>query len=295
MKKLKDTKEALDVFLHNCDGLEDKLGPILFQLPPGWQLNIERFEEFLKQLPKGYRFAFEFRNPTWYTTDVYKLLKKYNCAFCIYQLAGHMSPIEVTTDWVYLRLHGPTKNKYQGSYDFQTLQSWAEKSREWQKSGKDVYIYFDNDDSGYAAFNAQLIEMMLNKKEPITEHETKVLSLAIQAIKEKKKLKFWYESKSGNYERTVEPYLIAIYKNGQGNIFFTGYQYPNSELKRKQSLKENLQGHYLLKDIDLNRFAILDETFDQINEKIEEDNIFGELPTIRIVYRVVIKKKVSKR
>jgi uncharacterized protein YecE (DUF72 family) len=295
MKKLKDTKEALDVFLHNCDGLEDKLGPILFQLPPGWQLNIERFEEFLKQLPKGYRFAFEFRNPTWYTAEVYKLLKKYKCAFCIYQLAGHMSPIEVTTDWVYLRLHGPTNNKYQGSYDFYTLRAWAEKSREWQKAGKDVYIYFDNDDSGYAAFNAQVIEMMLNKKDPITEHEAKVLALVAQAVKEKRKLKFWYETESGSCERTVEPYLIAIYKNGQGNIYFTGYQYPHSELKRKLGQKENFQGHYLLKDIDLNRFAILDETFDQINEKIDEEKIFGELRTIRIIYRVVVKKKASKR
>lgn len=295
MKKLKDTKEALDVFLHNCDGLEDKLGPILFQLPPGWQLNIDRFEEFLKQLPKGYRFAFEFRNPTWYTAEVYKLLKKYKCAFCIYQLAGHMSPIEVTTNWVYIRLHGPTKNKYQGSYDFYTLRAWAEKSKEWQKNGKDVYIYFDNDDAGYAAFNAQVIEMMLNKKEPITEHETKVLSLVIQAIKGKKKLKFWYESKSGSYERIVEPYLIAIKDKGQGNVFFTGYQYGDSILSSKSTYANNHQGQYLLKEIDLNRFIMLDETFDQINEEIDEDKIFGDLPTIRIVYRVVIKRKVSKR
>src|SRR4051812_42999303 len=84
MKKLKETEEALELFLNNCDGLEEKLGPILFQLPPGWELNIERFEAFLKTLPKGYRFAFEFRNPTWYDDKVYKLLKKYKCAFCIY-------------------------------------------------------------------------------------------------------------------------------------------------------------------------------------------------------------------
>lgn len=295
MKKLKDTKEALDVFLHNCDGLEDKLGPILFQLPPKWQLNIERFEEFLQQLPKGYRFAFEFRNPTWYTPEVYKLLKKYKCAFCIYQLAGHLSPIEVTTDWVYLRLHGPTKNKYQGSYEFKALQSWAERSRVWQKSGKDVYIYFDNDDSGYAAFNAQVIEMMLNKKEPITEHEAKVLELVIQAIKEKRKLQFWYESSSGSYERIVEPYLLAIKDKGQGNIFFTGYQTPNPRFPRKKNKDDNNQGQYLLKDIDLNRFTILDENFDQIHSDIDAKVIFGELNTIRIIYRVVVKKKTSKR
>lgn len=286
MKKLKDTEDALELFLNNCDGLEDKLGPILFQLPPHWELNIERFETFLKTLPKGYRFAFEFRNETWYHPEVYKLLKKYKCAFCIYQLAGHMSPIEVTTDFVYLRLHGPTKNKYQGSYDFKTLKGWAEKSREWQAAGKDVFIYFDNDDSGFAAFNAQVIEMMLNKDEPITKHEADVLALVIAAIQQRKLVEFYYESKSGKGWRKVEPYLIAIKDKGKGNIFFTGYVHPTGEIKRKDD--NDNQGQYLLNKIDLAQFSILDEEFDTM--KLDTEVIFGELKTIRVVYRVVIPK-----
>jgi uncharacterized protein YecE (DUF72 family) len=287
MKKLKDTEEALQIFLNNCDGLEEKLGPILFQLPPGWQLNTERFETFLENLPKGYRFAFEFRNPTWYDGSVYKLLKKYKCAFCIYQLAGHMSPIEVTADFVYLRLHGPTKNKYQGSYDFYTLRAWAEKSREWQSAGKDVYIYFDNDDSGYAAFNAQVIEMMLNKDEPITKQEADVLALVIAAIRQQKLVEFYYESGSGEGWRKVEPYLIAIKNKGRGNIYFTGYVHTGEQIKRKNDNDD--QGQYLLNKIDINRFRILDETFEEM--RLKEENIFGELPTVRIVYRTSIKKK----
>jgi hypothetical protein len=241
-------------------------------------------------LPKGYRFAFEFRNPTWYHDSVYKLLKKYNCAFCIYQLAGHMSPIEVTADFVYLRLHGPTKNKYQGSYDFFTLRAWAEKSREWQKAGKDVFIYFDNDDSGYAAFNAQVIEMMLNKKEPINEHEAKVLAEVISAIKHRKTLSFYYESTSGNYWRKVDPYLLAIKDKGQGNIYFTGYVHPDENIHRKDSNDD--QGQYLLNKIDLKRFKILDEEFDDM--KINEEKIFGDLPTVRVIYRTSVRKKKSK-
>lgn len=286
MKKLKDVKDALELFLYNCSGLEEKLGPILFQLPPGWELNVERLETFLKMLPKGYRFAFEFRNPTWYVKEVYVLLKKYNCAFCIYQLAGHMSPIEVTADWVYLRLHGPTKNKYQGSYDFDTLKIWAARSKSWQKKGKDVYIYFDNDDSGYAAFNAQEIEIMVNKKEPVTEHEAKVMANIIDAIRNRKKIEFEYESTRGLLKRKVEPYLLGIKDNGQGNIFFTGYQYPAIKSNRN-----NDQGQFLLSKIDLRKFRIMDETFNEI--KIEEDKIYGELPTIRIIYRVAPYKKVK--
>lgn len=287
MKKLKDTEEALQIFLNNCDGLEEKLGPILFQLPPGWELNIERFETFLKTLPKGYRFAFEFRNATWYNEAVYKLMRKYNCAFCIYQLAGHMSPIEVTADFVYLRLHGPTKNKYQGSYDFYTLRAWAEKSREWQKAGKDVFIYFDNDDSGYAAFNAQVIEMMLNKDEPLTKQEADVLSLVISAIKQQRVVEFYYESDSGDAWRKVDPYLVAIKKEGRGNIFFTGYVHPGENIRRKT--KNDDQSQYLLNKIDIKKFRISDEVFDEI--KIKEENIFGELPTVRVVYRTALRKK----
>jgi uncharacterized protein YecE (DUF72 family) len=159
-KKLKDTSEALSYMIENVEGLKEKLGPILFQLPPGWKVNTERLESFLKILPKGYRFTFEFRNESWYTEEVIALLKKYKAAFCIYHLAGHKSPEYVTADFVYIRLHGPG-GKYQGSYSEKELQHWADKMKLWTEQGKDVYCYFDNDQAGYAAFNAQrLLELV---------------------------------------------------------------------------------------------------------------------------------------
>jgi uncharacterized protein YecE (DUF72 family) len=160
MKKLKDVKEATAQFFLHVRKLKEKLGPILFQLPPGWKLNAERLNEFLAGLPRGYRYTFEFRNESWYTEEVYDLLKKHNCAFCIYELEHHLSPEMVTADFVYVRLHGPG-NKYQGSYTKQALRKWAEKCRRWKKEKKDVYVYFDNDQLGYAAFNAQTLAGML--------------------------------------------------------------------------------------------------------------------------------------
>jgi len=124
LKKLKITKEEIMIFLDAASGLGEKLGPILFQLPPRWKVNIERLETFLKILPRGYRYTFEFRDQSWYGNPVFELLKKYNCAFCIYQLAGHQSPIIETADFVYVRLHGPG-DKYQGSYDAKSIKSWA--------------------------------------------------------------------------------------------------------------------------------------------------------------------------
>lgn len=160
MKKLKDPHQPLADFLQNAQGLEEKLGPILFQLPPGWKLNIERFEEFLEALPKGLLYTFEFRNHSWYDDNVLQLLEKYKCAFCIYELEFHMSPIEVTTDFIYVRLHGPSW-KYSGSYSDSKMEEWAHKCLEWNNAGKNVYFYFDNDQLGYAAFNAITLKEMI--------------------------------------------------------------------------------------------------------------------------------------
>jgi len=154
LKKLKVTEQPIQDFIDHAKHLEHKLGPILFQLPPKWNVNVERLADFLRYLPKNYRYTFEFRNATWYQEAVYELLKKYNCAFCIYELAGHLSPLTITADFVYIRLHGPG-DKYQGRYDKATLKKWAKHCIKWQQEGKDVYVYFDNDQLGYAAFNAK--------------------------------------------------------------------------------------------------------------------------------------------
>lgn len=154
MKKLKAVKKPVDTFLRNASALGRKLGPILFQLPPHWKVNADRFSEFVQMLPDDQRYAFEFRDPSWYDSEIYSILRKHGCAFCIYELAGHRSPIEVTSDFVYVRLHGPG-DKYQGKYTTRTLKTWEHHIREWQHGGKDVFIYFDNDQEGYAAFNAK--------------------------------------------------------------------------------------------------------------------------------------------
>lgn len=160
MVKLKANKQSLRKFFSRVVKLEEKLGPILFQLPPRWKVNIERLATFLSQLPSGYRYVFEFRDPTWYTTEVLELLKKWNCAFCIYHLERHLSPLEVTADFVYIRLHGPG-NKYQGSYNSRALKTWAARCKNWLKNKKDVYIYFDNDQAGYAVKNARELRKLM--------------------------------------------------------------------------------------------------------------------------------------
>src|SRR6185312_1027272 len=94
-KKLKEPENALNNFLPRAEALGWKLGPILFQLPPKWGINLDRLSEFLQALPKYHRYTFEFREPSWLQDSTYELLKRHNAAFCIYELAGFHSPIEI--------------------------------------------------------------------------------------------------------------------------------------------------------------------------------------------------------
>jgi uncharacterized protein YecE (DUF72 family) len=153
MKKLKDPKLGLKKFFRRIDTLGQKLGPILFQLPPNWQCNVDRLHAFLDALPEKHRYGFEFRDPSWHVSNIYKLLEGFNAAYCIYELAGFHSPIEITADFAYVRLHGPS-GAYQGCYSRKSLSAWAERIGKWRPVLRHIYVYFDNDQCGYAAQNA---------------------------------------------------------------------------------------------------------------------------------------------
>jgi uncharacterized protein YecE (DUF72 family) len=160
MKKLKDPQPGLRKFFGPVELLKRKLGPVLFQLPPNFEVDIPRFDSFLDALPREHRYAFEFRNQTWNAPEVMKLLRARNAAYCLFHLAGYQSPIEITADMTYIRLHGPG-GKYQGTYGDDLLRPWAHRIRDWSHDLKTIYVYFDNDDSGYAARDAMRLRQML--------------------------------------------------------------------------------------------------------------------------------------
>jgi uncharacterized protein YecE (DUF72 family) len=91
---------------------------------------------------------------------VYEALRRHNAAYCIYELAGFQSPIEITADYTYVRLHGPG-NKYQGDYSRQILRNWAKRIEAWRSQLKHVFVYFDNDQAGFAAKNALELRKMI--------------------------------------------------------------------------------------------------------------------------------------
>lgn len=160
MKKLKDPEQSLARFMERIVELGEKLGPVLFQLPPRWPFHPERLQAFMAALPPGFRYALEFRDPTWINDRTYQALADHGAAFCIYEFSGYLSPRVVTAGFVYLRLHGP-KGPYQGCYDRPTLAGWAEAIQGWAAQGKEVFCYFDNDEAGFAALNALELQEML--------------------------------------------------------------------------------------------------------------------------------------
>lgn len=160
MKKLKDPAAATARFFDVVTGLRRKLGPILFQLPPHWNVDVERLAHFLAALPRGFRFAFEFRDESWFVPAVFRLLERHGAAACAFDLGGRRSPVRLTADFIYIRLHGPG-GPYRGRYDGRTLAAWARRAKAWRESGLDVYCYFDNDEAGYAAADALRLAALL--------------------------------------------------------------------------------------------------------------------------------------
>ncbi|MBE0478145.1 DUF72 domain-containing protein [Candidatus Aerophobetes bacterium] len=161
--KLKSPQRHLSPFLEAIQSLGHQLGCILFQLPPRWRCNVGRLTSFLKLLPEQYRYTFEFRDPSWFCHEVYEALSKYKVAFCIYELGDVCSPKKVTTDFVYVRLHGPA-GPYRGKYSTEQLAGWVGAFSSWQKQDKTIYCYFDNDEKGFAVANALELQHMIVKE-----------------------------------------------------------------------------------------------------------------------------------
>ena len=161
MKKLQDPINSTARFFHGAELLAEKLGPILFQLPPRWKRNLQRLDEFLEALPKNHQYVFEFRDESWLVPEVYRVLRHHNAAFCIHDLASMQMPLEITADFTYLRFHGPGEAKYSGSYPTGSLREWASRIKSWRKDLSSVYAYCNNDVGGQANRNAlTLIELV---------------------------------------------------------------------------------------------------------------------------------------
>jgi uncharacterized protein YecE (DUF72 family) len=144
MKKLKEPEEPLQRLLHNAGGLGPKLGPVLFQFPRRWAVDLGRLTDFLAALRAhpAHRYAFEFRHSSWLADEVYDCLRASNAALCLPVGWGIPLDIQLTADWTYVRFHGGARSI---AFTDDELRPWARRIREWRDAGCDNYSYFNND------------------------------------------------------------------------------------------------------------------------------------------------------
>jgi uncharacterized protein YecE (DUF72 family) len=142
--------------------LGERAGVLLVQLPPTFAYDYDRLGYFLHALPHRLRAAVEFRHPSWHREEVFRLLEARAVAYCVMSGARLPCELRATAPFVYVRLHGPDRQHMcAGSYSDGDLRWWAERVREWQGLGKEVFIYFNNDGAGNAVRNAVALKRML--------------------------------------------------------------------------------------------------------------------------------------
>jgi uncharacterized protein YecE (DUF72 family) len=143
--------------------LGDRHGVLLVQLHPDQRRDDARLEAFLGSMPPLIRLAVELRHPSWNDPEVYAMLERRGAAYVVMSGAGLSCLTHVTTDFVYVRMHGPDPDAmYAGSYSAEDLRRWANRIAEWAGEGKDVWVYFNNDLGGHAVRNAISLQDLLS-------------------------------------------------------------------------------------------------------------------------------------
>jgi len=160
MKKLKDPQEPLERLMDRVSGLQEKLGPILFQFPHTWSINLERLQSFLELLASypQQRYTFEFRHQSWLIPQVYQLLEGAGAALCL--PVSPTVPLDVclTASWTYIRMHS---GQWGIGYSDEELSTWAAHIRSFLAQGIDVYVYFNNDPEGHAIRDSKRLYALL--------------------------------------------------------------------------------------------------------------------------------------
>jgi len=162
IKRLKGTEEAVGKFISRAKILGEKLGPLLYQLPPSMHRNDGVLESFISTLPEGMRHVIEFRHPSWLEEGVFRTLHNYNVGLYVFDMPDFRCPVVATADFAYVRFHGST-GLYSSCYSDEELAAWAKRLAGVAANLKAMYIYFNNDAEAYAVSNAKTLGEYLKK------------------------------------------------------------------------------------------------------------------------------------
>jgi len=161
-KKFKEIKGILKEFYKVCrNGLNKKLGCILFQLPPSYTYSEENLERILENLEKDFKNVIEFRHISWWNENVFKVLRENKVVFCSVSAPNLPEALVETSETVYIRFHGKT-SWYRYNYSEKELKEWAKRIK--KTKAKEVFVYFNNDYNAYAPQNCLKLKEILGLK-----------------------------------------------------------------------------------------------------------------------------------
>jgi len=165
-RRLRDPDVWIERIAEAWRELGENRAVLLVQLRPDDQRRDEqddaRLEDFLARVPDDIRVTVEFRHDSWLDDRVFEILERHRAAYCVMSGAGLPCVLRATTGFVYLRMHGPDhQHLYAGSYSDDDLRWWADRIREWEGQGREVYVYFNNDGAGHAVRNADTLRGIL--------------------------------------------------------------------------------------------------------------------------------------
>ena len=140
MQRLKDADDSVSYLLKVCGVLKQRLGPLLFQLPPFFKKDVPRLRDFLPLIPAANRAAFEFRHQSWFDDEVFELLREHQATLCIAEADNELQiPFVSTADWGYLRLR-------RADYGDAELAGWVDRLR--QQSWRETFVFFKHEEAG---------------------------------------------------------------------------------------------------------------------------------------------------
>jgi uncharacterized protein YecE (DUF72 family) len=163
VRRLREIEQGIERYYERIEPLveADRLGPVVWQLPPNFQRDDELLAETLALLPPG-RHCFEFRHASWFEDDVYSLLGEHGAALVV---GDHpkwpFQAQELTTDWTLVRLHHGRRGR-RGNYSKREIEAWAERVERWRRRAE-VLVYFNNDWEGFAVNNALALRRLLGQ------------------------------------------------------------------------------------------------------------------------------------
>jgi uncharacterized protein YecE (DUF72 family) len=166
VKRLVEAEEAWTGFVQNALALGPHIGPVLLQFPPSFRCDHKRLAAFLRgarrPVPNSHslRLVFEFRHESWFTEELYAILRQYSSALCIADSPRYPRRAEVTADFVYFRFHGRT-DLFASKYTDAELTEESKRIRRYLRDGLDVYAYFNNDALGHAVANARTLQRLV--------------------------------------------------------------------------------------------------------------------------------------